>query len=136
MLFRSGFSPSQKADQLLALLRTSPLNEQQAIIRHIACLYPDKEWFRYRDLLADPYVDVSVRQTALETLGRDRPGWLLVEAVSMVLQNPRDPLRPTANQMLKERYPQVADYDLVSFRALARKEYGDEASLMGKKSAW
>jgi len=136
VLNQPGLSPSQKADQLMALLRTTPLGEQQAIIRHVACLYPDKEWFRYRDLLADPYLDASVRQTALETLERDRPSWLLVEAVSMVLQNPRDPLRSTANQILKERYPQVADYDLLSFRTLARKEHDDSASSTAKKTAW
>jgi len=136
VLNQAGLSPSQKADQLMALLRTTPLGEQEAIIRHVACLYPDQEWFRYRNLLADPSLDASVRQTALETLGRDRPGWLLVESVSMVLQNPRDPLRSTANQLLKQRYPQVADYDLASFRALARKEYGDAASPTAKKTAW
>lgn len=135
VLDRPDLTPTQKADQLLAQLRQSPPGEQQDLIRHVACLYPDREWARYQTLLADPTLDVSVRQTALETLARDRPGWLLVESVSMVLQNPRDPLRPSANQALKSLYPQVADYDLNSFRTLSRKEYHDNLS-SGKAGPW
>ena len=136
VLDQPGLTPSQKADSLLQLLRASPVEEQRDIMRHIACLYPDREWNRYRDLLADPSLDVSVRATALETLQRDRPGWLLVESLSMVLQNPRDPLRPTANRVLREKYPSVADYDLASFRTLARQEYATSGSQDAKKTPW
>lgn len=135
VLDRPDLTPSQKADLLLAQLRQSPPAEQQDLIRHVACLYPDREWTRYQTLLADPMLDVAVRQTALETLARDRPGWLLVEAVAMVFQNPRDPLRPAANQALKRLYPNVADYDLSSYRALSRKEYQDNLS-SGKAGPW
>jgi len=135
VLDRADLNPSQKADLLLAQLRQSPPAEQQDLIRHVACLYPDREWVRYQTLLADPTLDVAVRQTALETLSRDRPGWLLVEAVAMVFQNPRDPLRPIANQILKKIYPAVADYDLNSFRNVSRKEYQDNLA-PGQTGPW
>jgi hypothetical protein len=135
VLDRDDLTPSQKADLLLAQLRQSRPAEQQDLIRHVACLYPDREWARYQTLLADPTLEVAVRQTALETLSRDRPGWLLVESVAMVFQNPRDPLRLAANQALKSLYPQVADYDLSSYRTLSRKEYQDNLS-SGKAGPW
>lgn len=135
VLDRPDLTPSQKADLFLARIRQSPPAEQQDLIRHVACLYPDREWARYQTLLADPTLPVAVRETALETLARDRPGWLLVEAVAMVFQNPRDPLRPAANQALKRLYPTVADYDLNSFRTLSRKEYQDNLA-PGKTGPW
>lgn len=136
VLDQAGLTPSQKADMLLALLRSSPLEEQGNIMRHIACLYPDAEWSRYRDLLADVTIDSGVREIAVARLGQDRPGWLLVESVSMVLQNVRDPLRPSVNRLLKERYPAVADYDLVGFRALSRQEHAQQAPGSGKTPTW